>query len=142
VVSVKVKTRMSDACGAPERVVSPRMQSRMIKAGLEYIKYKKLHQVPCWFYVVAINSTSGEDIVFIRKVFEMALIDNFSRSDHAMANTDIALLVTTKTGLDNVLIMGRELEYKLLWVFSKTLSKRLRETNEKMAGFLTISREC
>jgi len=70
---------------------------------------------------------------------EMALIDNFPRSAHAIANTDVALLAISKTELDKILIMDRELGYKLLWAFTKTLSKRLRETNEKMAGFLAMS---
>ena len=44
----------------------------------------------------------------------------------------------TKTYLDEILIMDRELGNKLLRAFTKTLSKRLRETNERMAGFLAI----
>jgi CRP-like cAMP-binding protein len=70
---------------------------------------------------------------------EMALIDNFPRSAHAIANTDVELLAIDKTDLDNILAMDHELGYKLLWTFTKTLSKRLRETNEKMAGFLALS---
>jgi CRP/FNR family transcriptional regulator, cyclic AMP receptor protein len=70
---------------------------------------------------------------------EMALIDNFPRSAHAIANTDLALLAICKTDLDKILIMDRELGYKLLWAFTKTLSKRLRETNEKMVSFLAMS---
>jgi len=70
---------------------------------------------------------------------EMALIDNFPRSAHAITNTDTAALVINKTELDKILIMDRELGYKLLWAFTKTLSKRLRETNEKMASFLAMS---
>lgn len=70
---------------------------------------------------------------------EMALIDNFPRSAHAIANTDVELLAITKTDLDNILIMDRDLGYKLLWTFTKTLSKRLRETNERLAGFLAMS---
>ena len=70
---------------------------------------------------------------------EMALIDNFPRSAHAIANTDLALLAISKTDLDKILIMDRELGYKLLWAFTKTLSKRLRDTNEKMASFLAMS---
>jgi len=70
---------------------------------------------------------------------EMALIDNFPRSAHAIANTDIEVLAINKTDLDKILISDRELGYKLLWAFTKTLSKRLRETNEKMAGFLAMS---
>ena len=70
---------------------------------------------------------------------EMALIDTFPRSADAIANSDAALLAINKTELDKILIMDRELGYKLLWAFTKTLSKRLRETNEKMAGFLAMS---
>jgi CRP/FNR family transcriptional regulator, cyclic AMP receptor protein len=70
---------------------------------------------------------------------EMALIDNFPRSAHAIANTDAELLAINKTDLDKVLILDRDLGYKLLWAFTKTLSRRLRETNEKMAGFLAMS---
>lgn len=70
---------------------------------------------------------------------EMALIDNFPRSAHAIANEDLDVFAINKTELDKVLIDDRELGYKLLWTFTKTLSKRLRETNEKMAGFLAMS---
>jgi CRP-like cAMP-binding protein len=70
---------------------------------------------------------------------EMALIDNFPRSAHAIANTDLDVLAITKTDLDKILIRDREMGYKLLWTFTRTLSKRLRETNEKMAGFLAMS---
>ena len=50
-----------------------------------------------------------------------------------------ALLSINKTELDKILIMYREPGYKLLWAFTRTLSKRLRETNEKMASFLAMS---
>ncbi len=70
---------------------------------------------------------------------EMALIDKFPRSAHAIANTDVAVLAINKADLDKLLIMDRDLGYKLLWAFTKTLSKRLRETNEKLAGFLAMS---
>ena len=69
----------------------------------------------------------------------MALIDNFPRSAHAIANTDLEVLAINKADLDKVLIRDREMGYKLLWTFTRTLSKRLRETNEKMAGFLAMS---
>jgi len=70
---------------------------------------------------------------------EMALIDKFPRSAHAIANTDVALLAFNKADLDKVLVMDQELGYKLLWIFTKTLSKRLREMNEKLASFLVMS---
>ena len=70
---------------------------------------------------------------------EMALIDNFPRSAHAIANTDVELLAINKTEMDKILILDRELGYKLLWMFTKTLSKRLRETNDRLVGFLAMS---
>ena len=70
---------------------------------------------------------------------EMALIDNFPRSAHAIVNSDAELLSINKTELDKILILDHELGYKLLWAFTKTLSKRLRETNEKMASFLAMT---
>jgi CRP-like cAMP-binding protein len=85
----------------------------------------------------------GEEALAVLKVGdyfgEMALIDNFPRSAHAIANTDVVLIAINKTDLDNILAVDHELGYKLLLTFTKTLSKRLRETNEKMAGFLTLS---
>ncbi|HAR46751.1 MAG: hypothetical protein A2X56_06145 [Nitrospirae bacterium GWC2_57_13] len=70
---------------------------------------------------------------------EMALIDNFPRSAHAIANVDSSLIVIKKADLDNILIMDRELGFKLLLTFTKTLSLRLREMNDKMAGFLALA---
>lgn len=70
---------------------------------------------------------------------EMALIDNFPRSAHAIANEDADVFAINKSDLDKVLIEDKELGYKLLWTFTRTLSKRLRETNEKMASFLAMS---
>jgi putative endonuclease len=71
VVFVEVKTRSSDAFGAPELAVTPRKQERMVKAALAYIKYKKLHQVPCRFDVVAITATAEQEVELIRNAFEM-----------------------------------------------------------------------
>ncbi len=44
-----------------------------------------------------------------------------------------------KPELDKILITDRHPGYTLLWSFTKTLPKRLRETNEKMAGYLAMS---
>ena len=70
---------------------------------------------------------------------EMALIDNFPRSANAITNDDVDVFAINKTELDRILIADRELGYKLLWTFTQTLSKRLRETNEKLASFLAMS---
>jgi putative endonuclease len=71
VVFVEVKTRTTDAFGAPELAVNARKQGRMIKAALGYIKYKKLHQVPCRFDVVAISSSAAQPVELIKNAFEM-----------------------------------------------------------------------
>ena len=71
VVFVEVKTRTSDAFGAPELAVNPRKQRSMIKAALGYIKYKKLHQVPCRFDVVTVSAAAGQKVELIRNAFEM-----------------------------------------------------------------------
>ncbi len=70
---------------------------------------------------------------------EMALIDNFPRSAHAIANDDVDVFAINKTELDRLLISDRDLGYKIFWTFTRTLSKRLRETNEKLASFLAMS---
>ena len=75
VVFVEVKTRTNDAFGAPELAVSARKQQRMIRAALGYIKYHKLHQVPCRFDVVAIRAGKDQDVELIRNAFEMDRAD-------------------------------------------------------------------
>ena len=71
VVFVEVKTRTSDAFGAPELAVTPQKRRKMIKAALGYIKYKTLHQVPCRFDVVAIRADDERGVELIRNAFEM-----------------------------------------------------------------------
>lgn len=71
IVFVEVKTRTSDAFGAPELAVTPRKQRRMVKTALGYIKYKKLHQVPCRFDVVAISDATEREVELIQNAFEM-----------------------------------------------------------------------
>jgi len=71
VVFVEVKTRTSDAFGAPELAVNPRKQGRMVKAALRYITYKKLHQVPCRFDVVTVSAAAGQKVELIQNAFEM-----------------------------------------------------------------------
>ena len=70
-VFVEVKTRTSDAFGAPELAVDQRKQGRMIKAALGYLKHKRLHQMPCRFDVVAISGAGGEKVELIQNAFEM-----------------------------------------------------------------------
>ncbi len=71
VVFVEVKTRTSEAYGAPELAVNLQKQRRMIKAALGYIKYKKIYQVPCRFDVVAISAVTEKEVELIQNAFEI-----------------------------------------------------------------------
>ena len=71
VVFVEVKTRTSDAYGAPELAVDVRKQRRMVKAALTWLKQKKLHQMACRFDVVAISGGDDAQIEVIRDAFEI-----------------------------------------------------------------------
>jgi CRP/FNR family cyclic AMP-dependent transcriptional regulator len=69
---------------------------------------------------------------------EMALIDDFPRSADARAHEACRLFVVRKEDLEDLLFVDRDLAYDLLWTFVRTLSSRLRETNDKMT-FLAVS---
>jgi len=70
---------------------------------------------------------------------EMALIDGSTRSATAIANVKTACLVINKADLDGLLTANKDLGNKLLMVFCKTLSQRLRETNEKISNFIAMT---
>lgn len=70
---------------------------------------------------------------------EMALIDGSPRSATAITNRKTSCLVIAKSDLDRLLASDKELGNKLLTVFCKTLSRRLRETNEKISQFITLT---
>jgi CRP/FNR family transcriptional regulator, cyclic AMP receptor protein len=84
----------------------------------------------------------GEEALAILKAGdyfgEMALIDDFPRSADAIAHEACRLLVLTKERVADLLFVDRDLAYDLLWSFVRTLSARLRETNDKMT-FLAVS---
>jgi CRP/FNR family transcriptional regulator, cyclic AMP receptor protein len=69
---------------------------------------------------------------------EMALIDDSPRSADAKAHETCELFVIRKEDLEDLLFVDRDLAYDLLWNFVRTLSSRLRETNDKMT-FLAVS---
>ncbi|MBE9503418.1 MAG: cyclic nucleotide-binding domain-containing protein [Proteobacteria bacterium] len=70
---------------------------------------------------------------------EMALIDNAPRSADALSHEDVCLLAVSKADLEALMEKNKELAYKLLWKFVETLSKRLRETNDKIRTFFAMS---
>lgn len=71
---------------------------------------------------------------------EMAVIDDIPRSADAIAHTSCTVWVIEREKLDQVMFTDKDLAYVLLWTFVRTLSERLRETNEKIKAFFAISR--
>lgn len=71
---------------------------------------------------------------------EMSLIDDSPRSAHALVHEKCKLFVITKRDLEDLLFVDRDLAYELLWNFVRTLTKRLRETNDKMTFLATTNK--
>ncbi|NOZ88228.1 MAG: cyclic nucleotide-binding domain-containing protein [Deltaproteobacteria bacterium] len=71
---------------------------------------------------------------------EMALIDDSPRSADAISHTSVSLITIARDDLEELLFVNRDLAYAVLWNFCRTLSKRLRETNEKVKGFLAMAK--
>lgn len=69
---------------------------------------------------------------------EMSLIDESPRSADAKAHEATELLVLKKDDLEDLLFVDRDLAYDLLWNFVRTLTSRLRDTNDKMT-FLAVT---
>lgn len=70
---------------------------------------------------------------------EMALIDDSPRSADVMSHEDSELMSVTKGDLKKLMESNVELGNKLLWKFVSTLSKRLRETNDKIRSFFAMT---
>lgn len=71
---------------------------------------------------------------------EMALIEDTPRSATLIAHEDCRLLFVGKEDFRRLLKENKEIAYKLLWVFCRTLCQRLRETNEKLSGIFAIAK--
>ena len=71
---------------------------------------------------------------------EMALIDDAPRSASAIANDDTLLLHIGKKDFRTLLEQQTDIAYKLLWVFTKTLSARLRKTDEQLKSIFSIAK--
>ena len=69
---------------------------------------------------------------------EMSLVDDSPRSADAKAHEATELLVLKKDDFEDLLFVDRDLAYDLLWNFVRTLTSRLRDTNDKMT-FLAVS---
>lgn len=71
---------------------------------------------------------------------EMALIDDAPRSASAIANEDAILLLIEKDQFRKLLAQETGMAYKLLWVFTKTLSARLRKTDQQLKNIFSIAK--
>jgi CRP-like cAMP-binding protein len=72
---------------------------------------------------------------------EMALIDDFPRSASAIAHEGpVKLLAIYKRDFKKLMAEDKEMAYKLMSVFIRTLSARLRETDEKLKSIFAIAK--
>jgi CRP-like cAMP-binding protein len=69
---------------------------------------------------------------------EMALIDDVPRSADAIVHERCRLLVISKEAMQDLLFIHKDLAYEILWNIVRVLSRRLRETNDKMT-FMSVS---
>ncbi|MCG8418183.1 MAG: cyclic nucleotide-binding domain-containing protein [Proteobacteria bacterium] len=71
---------------------------------------------------------------------EMSLVDEAPRSADAIVHERCRLFVITRRDLQDLLFVDRDLAYELLWRFVRTLSRRLRATNDKMTFLATTNK--
>ena len=71
---------------------------------------------------------------------EMSLVDDAPRSAHALAHEACRLFVIARADLEDLMFVDRDLAYELLWNLVRTLSGRLRETNDKMTFLSTTTK--
>lgn len=69
---------------------------------------------------------------------EMGLMDDSPRSADARVHERCKLIAIQKDAMQHLLFLHKDLAYEILWNVVRTLSARLRETNEKMT-FLAAS---
>ncbi len=72
---------------------------------------------------------------------EMAVVEEAVRSADALAHEGEAVLLRIgRDPLDQLLFTDKELAYSVLWALVRTLSARLRDTNEKMKALFAMSK--
>lgn len=71
---------------------------------------------------------------------EMSLIDEAPRSAAAIVHERCRLFVVKRQDFEGLLFVDRDLAYELLWSFVRTLSGRLRATNDKMTFLATSNK--
>lgn len=71
---------------------------------------------------------------------EMSLLDDEARSATALVHESCMLFEISRRDLEDLLFVDRDLAYELLWNFVRTLSRRLRATNDKMTFLATTTK--
>lgn len=71
---------------------------------------------------------------------EMALIDEAPRSATAIAHERCRVFMVRRADLEDLLFVDRDMAYEFLWNFVRTLSRRLRATNDKMTFLATTNK--
>lgn len=71
---------------------------------------------------------------------EMGVVEESARSADAYAHEPSALWRIDRGKFDQLLFTDKDLAYAVLWTLVRTLSGRLRETNEKMKAFFAMSK--
>lgn len=69
---------------------------------------------------------------------EMAIIDDEVRSGDALAHEKCRLLSLSKAALQDMMFTDLVLAHEILWNLVRTLSERLRRTNDKMT-FMAVT---
>ncbi|HEY4305290.1 MAG TPA: cyclic nucleotide-binding domain-containing protein [Gemmatimonadaceae bacterium] len=86
---------------------------------------------------------SGEEALAVLKAGamfgEMAIFDRSQRSTHAISNGGTTTLTISRADFEMLLDFNREMAYKVLWAVVRTLSTRLRSTNDSLRSFLAMS---
>jgi putative endonuclease len=65
VVFVEVKARQDGSFGDPEEAVTPQKQHRLVWMATDYLSRNNLHDVPCRFDVVGINTSTTPPTVTV-----------------------------------------------------------------------------
>lgn len=69
---------------------------------------------------------------------EMAIIDDDVRSGDAVAHEDCRLLTISKSAIQDLMFTDLALAHEILWNLVRSLSERLRRSNDKMT-FMAVT---
>lgn len=93
--------------------------------------------------ITQISDDSSEEALIVLKkgdVFgEMALIEDMPRSATAIAHKNCVIFEITRDKFLNFINENPSIGIKILWKLTRTLSSRLRETDNKLKTFISLS---